>query len=568
MRYFRLGPGLTARLFLFLAVAFLASGPALAQTCIGLVGGICVTKYVVVQPIDVCLTTGWDGKTVMSCAPYNSSDNNPNPTNFSATGTAIKPPTTIGFVDATTSVNVTRRIWLQAGIDVVFLPMAFYNNTTFQNITDLTCPTSTMTCSSPSFKNLTSGKVKPALPSVVSPNSTTINMFFINTLSGDATVASPVYGFASIGANGIAIASNTFFPSAGQPVHFDTLAHELGHNFGLDHTTFGAGSSSSCPLEGSAGFPGGCNVMDAGNYRVIPSGTGCFPATTTPEAVPGGVLYVLDDSAACSSLWSATKPATIAPPTILDDMVMLGNSTVQQGQALSSLFMNATPNIPASAGGGDVSFTVTYPKINKAGGRPNEFIAALVLTLPVGFQFAATSGPLLFTQTGGTPVVASVEELNGNNGGGNSNCVKPISGGPSIECLEINFVPGTFTANTFISFTSAIVNTTTNPPTTVTSTTLGQLAGMDLTYVFSDLLATTSAFLFRDNSGNLTANSQLPDDTVTSTIVNPANFPTLDPNQVFMGSNQTGCTPTSSSPSCPSAANGGVPTALTLRGGD
>lgn len=562
----RVRPGLAVRVFFLSATAFLASGVARAQ--------VPVTQYVVIQPIDVCLTTGWTNTVQGSCAPYNSLDNNPNPKSFSATGSSTQPPSPIGFVDST-NVNITRRIWLQAGIDVTFLPMAFYFNSTAQTIGDLSC-TAKGCVSSKTFNALSSGKgLTPAPP--LSLNSTTINMFFVNSISsGDTTVANPLFGFAWINANGIAISSLTFFPGALSPTpRFDTLAHEIGHNFNLDHTTFGAGTSSSCPL---APFPGGCNVMDAGNYRVIPSSTGCFPATTTPETAPGGALYILDDSATCSSQWNATKPATVAPPTVLGDQVILGNTNVQQGQALLSLFMNPTPNVSATAGGGAaaatiaapttaattastsdaISFTVTFPKFNKAGGRPNESIAALVLALPVGFQFAATSGPLLFTQTGGTPVVTSFEVLNGNNGQGNSKCVKPISGQPSSQCLEIDFFPGTFTANTFISFTSDIIAKSCTS--TICPATLRQLAGMDLTYVFSDLLATTSAFLFRDTSGNLTANSQNPDDTVVSTIVNPANFPTLDPNQVFMGFNQTGCTPDSTSPSCPSAANGGVPT--------
>ena len=529
-------------LLLSAAAALLTCRIALAQTP--------VIDYVVIQPIDVCLSTGWTSTLLMSCAPYNTLDNNPNPTKFTNT-------TPIGFIDTATNVNDTRRIWLQSGVDITFLPMAFYFNASattsnYLAITDLTC-TST-SCSSKTFSSLSSGKIRPAPP--VSTNSTTINMFFVNKLAGDSTVASPVYGFAWIGANGVAVSSNTFFPGTGQLVHYDTLGHEIGHNLGLDHATFGAGPSSSCPGQP---FPGGCNVMDAGNYRNVPLGTGC--STQSSTSTSGGALYLLDD------VTCTTKPAL----GVLADQLILGSgSNTQQSAVLSSVFLNPIPNVNATAGGGDVSFTVTYPKFNKSGGRNGEYIAAVVLALPAGFQFGTNK----FTQTGGTAVVVSVEQLNGNNGQGNSNCVKPIAGGPSIQCLEIDFKPGTFTNNTSVSFTSDIIDKASGQP--VTAANLGSLGCtttasqqcLDLTYVFSDLLATTSAFQFRDNTGNLNANSQLPDETVAATIVDPTNFPTLNPNQVFVGFNQTGCNPTSTSPSCPSAAHGGVPTQSTPDGSD
>src|SRR5262249_15947044 len=145
--------------------------------------------------------------------------------------------------------------------------------------------------------------------------------------------------------------------------------------------------------------------------------------------------------------------------------LILGTSTnTQQGQALLSGFLNPIPNVSATAGGGNLSvvtatattlsstvmaptsssiasnFTVTYPKLKTAGGRPDQYIFGLVLALPQGFQFGAN----LFTQTGGNAQVFSFEQLNGNNGQGNLNCLKPLNGGPSIQCLEIDFVPGTF----------------------------------------------------------------------------------------------------------------------------
>src|SRR6516162_2245390 len=86
------------------AIGCVAAGIAPAQTT--------VTGYVVVQPIDVCQDTGWTN-TAGSCAPFNTSDPNPNPAKTTSS-------TTIGFVDPTTNKNITRQIWRDAGIDIIF----------------------------------------------------------------------------------------------------------------------------------------------------------------------------------------------------------------------------------------------------------------------------------------------------------------------------------------------------------------------------------------------------------------------------------------------------------------
>ena len=519
---FSLRPSHAGSVLLSCATAILASGTALAL----------VTDYVVIQPIDVCSTSGPSG----GCAPFNNLTQSPDPSKATST-------TPIGFVDPNppstgTNVNLTRAVWLQAGIDVTFLPMAEYNNSNYQSIT-LTCANGTNPCTgtitSSAFQTLSSGKASkatgcksnctvPLAPSTANA----INMFFVNSLQPGTGVPSPIYGFGWLNGNGIAIASNTFsFSSA--PSRWDTLAHEIGHNLNLDHTTFGAGTTN--------------NVMTGGGTRTIASSTGC---STT-----GGERYGL-----------ATGDCAVQLATL--DQLILGTSTnVQQGQSLLSGFMNPIPNVNATAGGGDVSFTVTYPKLKVAGGRSGEYIFALVLALPDGFKF----GTNLFTQTGGSAQVASFELLNGNNGQGNLNCVKPISGAPAIPCLEIDFVPGTFTANTSISFTSDILDKSTGQPATLADLACSlptPLGCLDLTYVFSDLLAISSAFDFRDKTGNLSANSQLPDQGVQSTIVDPANFPSvanLIPPLTVTGFTQTPCTLTGTSTSCPAPTKGGTPTA-------
>ena len=541
--------------------------PALAFFLSSEVGAqVPVTKYVVIQPIDVCSSSGPTG----GCAPFNNISQSPDPSKATAT-------TPIGFVDPTTNVNLTRAIWLQTGIDVTFLPIVGYNNSNYQ-VLNISCSTANNPCTgtlaSDAFKQLSTGGTSvikgtgcktnctdPVGKAAPFPNANAINMFFVNSLFPVSPLTGTLYGFGWLNSNGIAIAANTFsFSSA--PSRWDTLAHEIGHNLNLDHNTFGAGAAN--------------NALTAGSGRALASSTGCTAATTTST---GGQLY--DFASGACSVMAATPIA---------DALILGNSTnTQQGQALISGFMNPIPNVSATAGGGApavtaattttltstatssaitapaatstaVNFTVTYPKLKTAGGRSGQYIFSLVLALPQGFQF----GPNLFTQTGGSAQVFSFEQLNGNNGQGNLNCLKPLNGGPSIQCLEIDFVPGTFTQNTSISFSLDIINKSTGQPAALSDLACSlpnPQACFDLTYVFSDLLATSSALNFRDKTGNLSANSQLPDLGVASTIVDPSNFPSvanLNPPLTVTGFTQNGCT-LSTQTTCPPPTKGGAP---------
>jgi hypothetical protein len=562
MRGFSRQPSRTQLGVLLSAAWCIASGTALAQ--------VPVTGYVVVQPIDVCQDTGWSN-TTGSCAPFNTSDSNPNPAKTTSS-------TTIGFVDSATGKNITREIWRQAGIDIVFQPLVTptgsvfqYNSSISQNIQDFDC--STGTCNSPTFKNLSSGLPPPNAPKgskgpTLSSDPTTINMFFVNGLTGilNTGVSVPLFGFGWIGANGIVINSGNVFSTPGR---VDNLAHELGHNLGLDHATCGAGPSSTCPGQvvikkppltcAAEVYPGGCNLLDSGSFRIVTADTSTAPCA--------GELYML--------------PLGRADRLTLGTTGTQPNCTFksQQDAAVHSVFFNPSTSIPSSAGGGDVEITVSYPTGSKKNpnGPPGGYIAALVLQLPLGTQFGAN----LFTQTGGTAVPVGVQQLNGNQGGGNSNCIAVINKTSTVQCLEIDFpAPGQqppgapFTANTSISFTTDIVFKGNVPGHTAGQTaTMADLgcttpspqSCLDLTYVFNTLVATTSFFGPADKNGNSTTDAQLPDDTVPAVIVDPHNFPTLDPNATFVGFNgpalTTLCMTNPSSPSCPSGAQGSVPIA-------
>jgi len=630
---------------LSVAVACLVSGAALAQ----------VTNYVVVNPIDVCLATTSNGTTTKTCAPFGmncttnsngsancgSAFNNPAAAASTAQSIATTP---IGFVDQSTwtdpstnnqitnNTNITRAIWLQTGIDVVFLPMQEFDSplcttstgTTTTNCNNLpsqwgspwtnfttdyrslhivkvTCSDGTVHFVSPDLAALSNYTLCVGAPTttvqrcptcLVTPtvplytDTRVFNMFFVNSisdLSNSPTVAQD-NGLSWINGNGIAIASGTFASTA--PV-FDTLAHEIGHGLNLDHTTLGAGTACTGGKKYVyAGSDNGCNLMDAGAissggvtslFRTVPTSSACLPNSSTYK---GGEFFDLD-TILCGTSKTETPPAPQA------DQLLLGTSTsTQQGMALASSFMIPVANVPSfvtantTTGGGKgaavatatatttattaavtnppcpagaqvVTFNIQYPEFLKSGGRSaGEAIATLVVGLPQGFQFGSPafcngSGtgnppPTLFNPpTGSNPQV-----INGNNGQGNDNCLKPINGAPSIQCLEIEFtvtedtstnpptVSGSFTQNTSYTFSSVITNknNNNNPVTNIMDlqcTTPSVLHCLDLTYVFTDLYAVSSFYGPSTKASMLTANSNLPDATIRSTIVNASDFQNL-----------------------------------------
>lgn len=162
----------------------------------------------------------------------------------------------------------TDKIWGQASIDVVFQPWVTYDNSTFLTIS----PTDTDTNSFHKLATV-SGHGQSA-------SSTTINMFFV---SGITSSSGTIYGIGLLGGNGIAIFDAVFTAS-----RIDTIAHELGHNLGLDHSTLGAGSADNLMTEGSS------RTTPESIADIIPDGAGLDMLTRFQigEAASSGFVSV------------------------------------------------------------------------------------------------------------------------------------------------------------------------------------------------------------------------------------------------------------------------------------
>ena len=182
-----------------LTLISLAANPALA---------IGIDRTITIQPIDVC-------------------DNSGN-------GCANAGDATLNALEA-----ATQAIWAQAGIGITFLKTETYDNSAYQSVTaDLT----TASPSDPARSLMRDpGHGQSSDPQV-------LNLYFVNQLTDAHDPGALLRGFSFTNGNGMIL---------GPAPVLDTMAHEIGHNLGLDHTTFGAGAST--------------DLMTAGDTRLYPT---------------------------------------------------------------------------------------------------------------------------------------------------------------------------------------------------------------------------------------------------------------------------------------------------------
>jgi hypothetical protein len=609
MRGSRSRPGLVVWSFFASLAVCLASGATLAQCLYPVPPNSAlppyptpgeVPCYIMVQPIDVCASNG------SSCAPFNtvSSVGNPSTAGKDSAGNFNNSasPNPIGFVvDPATGlspgqpgysgsgVDVTRALLNELGVDLMWLPMAQYKsdinpntNTTFQTLSVTQTTTSGVThFQSSDFELLSYQKelsqgAQP--PDPMFPNkplgtpTTKISTFFLTTLNPPAQQAGgALYGFSWICNNGVSIAQNTFgFPKSRSslPPRPDTIAHELGHNLCLDHTTFGAGpynpQSSSNPfppggitpplpakplaLECDPAYPG-CptNLMTTGSLRTPPT-VGCALAGYTGHPVPATCLTggVQMPSLLNGTVDQVNTPVTSGlPPQQLpvsqQAQVLTGGSNLLLPNPLvgalpmKSGLLNPIPHETTKAQietDGSSSASIIFGVSGPTGGKPGETLVAWILTVPQEQTFATDSRFPIVSQSREELVQdvdyyphAGPNSLMRNIAyypGADDTLANPIIGtaGPSpcasatAECLVVKFQRPGLGEHDSVSFSKSIRSSSGGPITN------NDLCKAKITYVFSDGYATTSDFRpCPAASLPLVASSWGPDPTVAPRII-------------------------------------------------
>ena len=527
--------------FLLPASACLASGAALAQ--------VPVTKFITVQPFDMCSGA--------ICAPFNTTSLIGKPTTQNSTTNPI------GFVysytDPTTNtkvyIDITRALLNQIGVDVIWKPIKQYATSTFQTLNVVTnnsaCgisgngspATGLQSCD---FLTVSEQPCISTLPAptptcVKSPLATptsVINMFFVNKLNPPpGQTGTQLYGFSWVNNNGVSIGANTFFPPAPLTPRISVLAHELGHNLGLDHTTFGAGPYNlynaatnpdggvlpplpANPIVGEcdSNYPA-CmaNLMTAGNLRTEPT-VACVAVSNPP--LPG--------QTPCATGAPSLANGTADQLTIEADQNPVLLPVSQQEQVVDpSGFLqpiaNSTTTVSVPRNSSSMTVTVT----GAANGGPQETLLAWVLMPPPGLQFnnqfrIISQSRKNLVEDADFPQPDAVDNTAG--GVYNLGALYDICTASTAQCLVVEFnLPGagTTTKGTDqVKFSKGFTTPITN----------ASLCGSKITSVFSHGFMTTSQLACPNGVAPavLTANSQSPDLTAPAApqIVNDTAFNT------------------------------------------
>ncbi|MSO99676.1 MAG: PEP-CTERM sorting domain-containing protein [Acetobacteraceae bacterium] len=151
----------------------------------------------------------------------------------------------------------TNKIWAQAGIGVSFNFVSKVFNSGFYDIND--------GVAGDGFADLA------AAYGTHGPSATNVDMFLVNTVAG-------AFGEGWFGAGGLVMAMQTIMNFNGGLGRIDTLAHEIGHNLGLEPASLGGDAGGHVPSNATND-----SLMASGAWRNVP--------TTLADINPDGLGY-------------------------------------------------------------------------------------------------------------------------------------------------------------------------------------------------------------------------------------------------------------------------------------
>jgi hypothetical protein len=294
------------------------------------------------------------------------------------------------------------------------------------------------------------GSPSPSPPLSSDPG--TINLFFVEKLNPPGS-GGTLYGLSLLGNNGVAIGSNTFFAPSPLQARPDTIAHELLHDLGIDHVTYGAGPYNprnattnpnggilppfpATPTNGQCDptYPAcGANLMTTGALRTEPGvvqsplNTGpIYNCVLGPTTGPGATacnglasLYngLADQVAVAATTTTSSllpsfatvipgaKPATTTQlPTSQQDEVLTGGSglLIKNPPLVFSGLADPIPYETTKAQldtRGSATGRAIFDLSGPVDGKPGETLVAWVLTLPEEQTFARSDGFHIVSQS-------------------------------------------------------------------------------------------------------------------------------------------------------------------------
>jgi hypothetical protein len=469
------------------------------------------------------------------------------------------------------------------GSDVVIGGAGSYTVNNSQNVASTTITVTSTLFQSSDFQTLSyQNQIKHGLPTfginpttgLPNPNpqypfqplgspSNVINMFFVTTLN--PPTSGKLYGISWKGNNGVAIEQGVFgYPRSrtSPPPRSSTIAHELGHVLGTDHTTFAAGPwTAPTNADGSYKAPAGVvppipanplagecdpsypacslNLMTTGSLRTEPT-VACVLAGFMGGAVPA---ICKNAGVQLPGLYTGGAVQVNTPSTPLifpgqlpmsqQAQVLTGGSTLLF-PFMQSGFLNPIPHEATKAQlgtGGRSTDPIIFDLTGPTGGRPGETLVAWVLTLPQEQTFARRGRFDIVSQSRKDLVQsvdyypdAETKPLMRNiayQPGADNNPDNPTVGAAAhspctsaaAECLMVKFQPPGLAAHDSISFAKGILSG--GAPITN-----DDLCKAKITYILSDGYATTSNFgPCPVASLPLVASSWRPDLTVAPRII-------------------------------------------------